>query len=117
MKKIPVFILCIILCLSSLTGCGSKESKKIPLDEKDDKLKIVTTVFPVYDWIMGIVGENNEDVDVTLLSDSGTDLHNFNPTADDFVKIWDSDLFVYIGGLSENWANEASRGRDGEELK
>ncbi|MCR5720707.1 MAG: metal ABC transporter substrate-binding protein, partial [Lachnospiraceae bacterium] len=61
--------------------------------------------------------EDNEDVEVTLLSDSGADLHNFNPTADDFVKIWDSDLFVYIGGLSENWANEASRGRDGEELK
>ena len=45
-----------------------------------------------------------QNVEVTLLEDSGADLHNFQPSAADKVSILNSDLFVYTGGESDDWA-------------
>ena len=75
--------------------------------EKNEKLKIVATTFPSYDWLRQILGEREQEVELTLLQDSGIDLHNFQPTAQDFVKVSSADLFVYIGGVSDGWVNDA----------
>lgn len=71
----------------------------------DGKLNIVCTIFPVYDWVNEIVGDNS-NVDVTFLCDSGIDLHNFQPTIQDIITIQESDLFVYVGGDSDYWAKD-----------
>ena len=69
----------------------------------DGKLHIVCTIFPQYDWVRELT-EGADNVEATLLEDSGADLHNFQPSAADKVSILNSDLFVYTGGESDDWA-------------
>ena len=95
MKKIILIIL-IIISSFSLYSCDK---------EKDDtKLNIVVTMFPEYDWVKNIVLDD-QSVNLVLLQQSGSDLHNFNPTAKDILTIIDADLFIYNGGESDNWVN------------
>lgn len=84
----------------SFTAC--KTAKKS--DSK--KLSIVTTIFPEYDWVMSILGENKDDADVTMLLDKGVDLHSYQPTADDILKITSCDMFIYVGGESDEWVDD-----------
>lgn len=97
MKKIIILILSIFL-LVSFSGCDKKE-------EENKTIKIVVTTYPVYDWVRTIIG-NNEDIDLTLLVDSNVDIHNYQASAEDVLRIIDSDLFVYVGGESEEWVEE-----------
>ncbi len=77
-------------------------------DTNDDgKLSIVTTIFPEYDWVKTIVGDNAENVDITMLLDNGVDLHSYQPTAEDIMKIATCDMFVYVGGESDEWVEDA----------
>ena len=69
----------------------------------DGKLHIVCTIFPQYDWVRELT-KGVQNVEITLLEDSGADLHNFQPSAADKVSILNSDLFVYTGGESDDWA-------------
>ena len=89
--------LMLILCLSC---CGSGISSV-------SRLNIVTTVFPVYDWVRNILGENKAGAEVSMLLESGVDLHSLQPSAEDNMKISVCDLFIYIGGVSESWVNDA----------
>ncbi len=101
MKK---FILLLVLVLG-LTGCSSSGSDDSAKEEKDEKISIVCTIFPTYDWINNILGEENERFSVTLLG-KGTDLHSYQPSADDIAKIKKSDLLVYVGGDVDDWVND-----------
>ena len=80
-----------------------------------DPIQIITTIFPEYDWVRNILGENPAGAELTLLLDNGVDLHSYQPTADDILKITDCDLFIYIGGESDSWVEDAlkeARNRD-----
>ena len=69
-------------------------------------VSVTASIFPVYDWVREISkGVSN---DITLLLDSGADLHSYQPSAEDIVRISDSDLFVYVGGESDEWADDVS---------
>lgn len=74
-------------------------------DIGSDKLKVVTTIFPPYDWVRVIAGDN-ADIELTLLLDSGVDLHSYQPTAADIVAIRECDLFIYVGGPSDTWVED-----------
>ena len=69
--------------------------------EAAKRLSIVTTIFPEYDWVRQILGEKFPDADVTMLLDNGVDLHSYQPTVDDIVKIATCDIFIYVGGESD----------------
>ncbi len=86
------------------------------LAESDQKLSIVASIFPVYDWVREILGEQAENVNLTLLLDNGVDLHNYQPTAEDMVEISNCDLFLYVGGESDEWAKEVLKGTGNEEI-
>ncbi len=101
MKKIISVIIVLVMLTSLFSGCSGTTQ------ENNGKLSIVTTVFPEYDWVMNILGEKAADADVTMLLDNGVDLHSFQPTADDIVKISNCDLFIYIGGESDEWVEDA----------
>ena len=73
----------------------------------DDKISIVTTIFPIYDWVRELTVNSEDEIEITLLMDSGVDLHNYQPTADDMVKISDCDMFIYVGGESDDWVDDA----------
>lgn len=88
------------MALGSLTACNAAGAKS-------NKLQIVTTIFPEYDWVMNVLGDKASDADVTMLLDNGVDLHSFQPTASDIMKISSCDLFVYVGGESDGWVEDA----------
>ena len=98
MKRILSVLLCLCLAALLCAGCGSA-----PADS--GRLKIVATIFPEYEWVKNIVGDA-KDVEVSLLLDKGVDLHSFQPTTQDIVRIADCDVFVYIGGESDRWADD-----------
>ncbi len=102
MKKLLASILVLLLAVGCFTGCkaGSDPSK-------DGKFKIVTTIFPEYDWVKSILGDNPAKAEITLLLDKGVDLHSYQPTADDIMKISNCDLFIYVGGESDGWVKKA----------
>ena len=93
--------LCALLLMSVLAGCGGPKTK-----QTDDNLSVVTTIFPVYDWVRQVAGDKAA---VTLLLDNGVDLHSYQPTADDIVKISTCDVFVYVGGESDEWVDDVLR--------
>ena len=101
MKKILSLLLAALLTVGSLTACNGSS----PAD--DGKLRIVTTIFPEYDWVMNILGDNPAGAEVTMLLDTGVDLHSFQPTADDILKISTADMFIYVGGESDEWVDKA----------
>ena len=70
------------------------------------KKSIVCTTFPEYDWVMNILGEKVTSFDVTLLQNNGTDLHSYQPSVKDIAKISKADLFVYVGGESDDWVEK-----------
>ena len=77
--------------------------------EDDGQIRIVTTVFPEYDWTLQVLGDLRDEAQLTLLMDNGVDLHSYQPTADDILKIATCDLFIYVGGESEKWVEDALR--------
>lgn len=68
--------------------------------------RIVATVFPAYDWTREILGEQVGDVELTLLLDGGVDMHSYQPTADDIIRIATCDVFIYVGGESDQWVEK-----------
>lgn len=76
------------------------------LAESDRPLQVVCTTFPQYDWARAILGEKDSGVKLTLLLDSGVDLHSYQPTAADIARISTCDLFIYVGGESDEWVED-----------
>ena len=103
MKKILTLITCLLVFTGIFTGCGSSSASS----KDSKKLKIVTTIFPEYDWVRKILGDREKDVELTMLIDSGVDLHSYQPSTDDIVKISKCDIFIYVGGESDKWVDDA----------
>ena len=101
MKKAIVLLLAAALAAGCLSACGGIE----PAD--GGRLSIVATIFPEYDWVMNILGSNPADDEVTMLLDTGVDLHSYQPTAADILKISNCDLLIYVGGESDGWVKAA----------
>lgn len=82
-----------------------------------NKLKIVATIFPEYDWTREILGDHLKDVDLTLLLDNGTDLHSFQPAVKDIMKVSSCDLLIYVGGESDQWIEDALKSAANPDMK
>lgn len=115
MKKIIALLLVLLMTAGMLAGCGKQ--KDDDTTDTTDKLSIVTTIFPEYDWVRQILGDKADNADVTMLLDNGVDLHSYQPTADDIVKISDCDLFIYVGGESDEWVEDALRNAANRNMK
>ncbi|MBQ7433528.1 MAG: zinc ABC transporter substrate-binding protein [Lachnospiraceae bacterium] len=111
MRRLKYGLCGMSLTLAVLTGCGSGSTDTVETASKvetaGEQMRIVTTIFPEYDWVREVIGENADGVDLTLLLDNGVDLHSYQPTADDMMKIADCDLFIYVGGESDEWVEDA----------
>lgn len=121
MKKINTFLAC-LLAVVLLVACNSNKAPEmadepapeaIPAEEADsvekdgDAVSVVTNTFPAYDWVKNIT--EGTDVEVTNLTDNGVSLHNYEPSAQDIEKIAKSNLFLYVGGESDEWAPDAAK--------
>lgn len=119
-KKINIFLAC-LLALVLLSACNSNkapektqepQAESIPASEadsiqKDGAIKVVTNIFPAYDWVKNIA--EGTDVEVVNLTDKGVSLHNYEPSASDIEEIANSNLFLYVGGESDEWAPDAAK--------
>lgn len=116
MKKYFRLFLALTMMVGLFTACGRENATKSSEDQAD-KLNIVTTIFPEYDWVREILGDNAENANVTMLLDNGVDLHSYQPTADDILKIADCDLFIYVGGESDDWVEDALKETTNKNMK
>ena len=91
MKKIFICLLCVVM----LCGCC-----KISPQNHNEKLTIVTTIFPLYDFARQICGDKAE---IKMLIKPSSEVHSYDPLPSDMASIYNSDLFLYIGGESDNW--------------
>ena len=113
MKKIISIIAAAALAVGIFSACGTQ--KNAATEQEKARLKIVTTIFPEYDWVNEILGDNKADV--TLLLDNGVDLHSYQPTAEDILKISECDMFIYVGGESDEWAEDALKEAKNKNMK
>ncbi|WP_028235764.1 metal ABC transporter substrate-binding protein [Pseudobutyrivibrio sp. MD2005] len=107
MKKLILALMSALL----LVGCGTGATNAPGVNEQSssnngDPISVVTTIFPEYDWVKQIVGDS-DSVEVTMLLDNGVDLHNYQPSADDIMKVATCDVFIYVGGESDEWVEDA----------
>ncbi|MDD4290869.1 MAG: metal ABC transporter substrate-binding protein [Clostridia bacterium] len=109
MKKACMFLILAIAIavVGSLTACEMKE--------RGDGIQIVTTIFPEYDWMREVIGDS-QGVELTLLLDSGVDLHSYQATVDDIITISECDIFVYVGGESEKWVEDALKNANNPDM-
>ena len=102
MKRLTAITPILLLVLATaLSSCSPSEISK------EKKIGIVCTIFPQYDWVRQILGEERDDVELTLLLDNKVDLHSYQPSIADMVKISDCDLFIFVGGESDGWVDDA----------
>ena len=117
MKKYISILLVVAMVAVSLLGCGQNKSSKQTNNTDNKKLKVVTTIFPEYDWVKEIAGDKVSNMDLTMLLDNGVDLHSYQPTADDIMKISNCDLFIYVGGESDAWVENALKESVNKDMK
>ncbi len=86
-------------------------------DKKDGKLKVVTTIFPQYDWTREIMGDKASSAQLTLLVGNGVDLHSYQPSIQDIAKISTADIFIYVGGESDGWVKDALKNATNKNMK
>ncbi|MEL7648364.1 MAG: metal ABC transporter substrate-binding protein [Sedimentibacter sp.] len=104
MKKVSKILnLAAVVALSAvfLCACAFEGNTKTV-----KTLNIVCTSFPQYDFTRQIIGDNLAGIEVAYLAESGVDMHNFQASADDIIKVNSSDLFIYTGGESEAWVED-----------
>ena len=110
-----VSILCtIVFLVSGLCGCtaGGNGEENLPKDQK--KLQVVTTIFPQYDFVRQIAGDN---VSLTMLLKPGEETHSYEPTPQDIIAIQNADLFIYVGGENDEWVEDILESPEMEDVK
>ena len=92
-----------------LTGCGMSGQQTEQNGEKEQnkvenkKISVVATIFPQYDFVRQIAGEN---VELKMLLKPGEETHSYEPTPQDIIAIQNSDLFIYVGGENDAWVED-----------
>ena len=109
-RRVRDFLLAGSLILGMmLTGCGmsgqqteqngGKEQNKV----ENEKISVVATIFPQYDFVRQIAGDN---VELKMLLKPGEETHSYEPTPQDIIAIQNSDLFIYVGGENDAWVED-----------
>lgn len=73
---------------------------------EDEKMQILCMTFPLYDWTRQVTEGCEDNIEVSLLMDQGTDPHNYQPTTEDIIRISEADIIVYVGGESDLWMED-----------
>lgn len=97
MRRLLAAVLAAALMIPA-AGCTAR-----PAEPEGGKLRVVCSLFPYYDFVRAIGGE---DVEAELLVPAGRETHSFEPTPLDVIRLSQADVFVYNGGESEYWVEE-----------
>lgn len=99
MKKIFSLMIIFVLCV---TGCAKEINKD---NDENDKLVIMSTIYPGYDFARAITNNSN-NIEVKMLLKPGAEVHDFEPTPQDIIAIKNSKIFIYVGGESDEWLED-----------
>lgn len=105
-KAVSIIIICAVFA-ALFSGCGAAPAA--PAD--DGKLSVVATIFPAYDFARQVVGDNGS---VTMLIPPGSEIHSYEPTPQDIMKISACDIFIYNGGESDEWVDDVLSSIEGK---
>ncbi len=96
---------CILISVGLVTGCGGTEGSgsRARGQQDDGKISVVTTIFPQYDFVRQIAGDQ---VELKMLLKPGEETHSYEPTPQDIIAIQNSDVFIYVGGENDAWVEE-----------
>ena len=114
MKKLLMTALALALLLTALGGCAASEKTEA---QPNGGLKIVTTVFPVFDWTKNVLGDRAQTHSLQLLLKDGVDLHSFQPSVSDLAAVSSCDLLICIGGESEEWIEDALKEKQNPDMR
>ena len=103
-KVILVIILIAIILVGIIAGVVFGKKNKTGNNNNTGKIKVTASNFASYDFLRAIIGDN-DNIELTFLLGPGKDAHSYDPTAQDLITIQNSDLFIYIGGEMEKWAD------------
>jgi zinc transport system substrate-binding protein len=95
-------MMAMLLLTSVFAGCATQAAEQTAGGADGGKLSVVTTIFPPYDFARAVSGGL---ADVTMLIDPGAEVHSFDPTTQDIMKIQNCDVFIYIGGENDAWVD------------
>ncbi len=109
MKRFFILLFTLIFSVMCLAGCSGQDN-----GSGDGKLKVITTVFPPYDFTRQIAGDN---IELDMLLSPETESHGFEPTLQDLADLQGCDVFIYIGGESEKWVEDALSSLDTSSIK
>lgn len=105
MKKGNILLAIIVMSALVLGGCGNSEEQMAA----DGKYEIICMTFPQYDWVKNLIAGNEDSFNLTLLTEKGGDLHNYQPSAADIAKVSSCDMLIYVGGESDAWVPDTLR--------
>lgn len=106
-----------VLSVFSLSGCtlfADLDKNETPTEPQDQKLSVVATIFPQYDFCRQVAGDC---ADITMLLGPGEESHTFEPTPQDIIQIQNADVFIYVGGESEAWVEGILDSMDTSEME
>lgn len=115
MKRFLSFILSLFIVLLtafSLSSCSSEKSNSAIQD--NEKISVVTTIFPYYDFTRSIAGDK---ADIKLLLSPGSEPHSYDPSPSDIVAIENCDIFIYNGGESDEWVENVLDSIENKNMK
>lgn len=94
----------IVIGLLALFGSTACKNNQAATENKGEKLQIITTFYPIYDFTKNIVGDEGE---VSLLMPAGSEPHDYEPSAKDIAKVTEADAFIYHNENMETWVPSA----------
>lgn len=109
MKRIVSTLLILLLGAAVLAGCSNTSTSSTEVvatansaasANEEDKISIVSSIFPGYDFARAVAGDNAE---ITMLLPPGSESHSYDPTPKDIIEIQNCDIFIYVGGESDEW--------------
>lgn len=119
-------ILCLFLSgfmwIVCLMGCGltgeDNEDRGMGAEsrrdgEGEEKLRVVATLFPYYDFVRQVAGDR---VELSLVVPAGMDSHSFEPTPADMRRIQDADILISNGGAMEHWLTQVLKASDTSQM-
>lgn len=106
----------VLFLLVAINSSLFAKTKKADKKSKTAKVSIVTTIFPQYDWVRQLLGDKNQNAELTLLLGNGVDLHSYQPSIQDVAKISTADIFIFVGGESDGWVKDALKNAKNTEM-
>lgn len=112
-KRILAALAAAFAALALLAGCSPSHPRpedagaaSAPGTGGEAELRVVATTFPLYDWARQVLGQT-PGIELVWLQDTGVDMHSYQPTAADMLLVSSCDLFLYVGGTSDSWVDDA----------